>query len=89
MRKMERRSEFTTLEYLSLTLTQVNQDAYGKQTSNRTYWSTRKKICKPDENAGSLILKNSQEAENANSRDSHNKEKTVEKIKQLSLFPIP
>jgi hypothetical protein len=59
MNRANSRSEYATIEYLSFTLTQVNQDASGKQIVNRSYWSTRKKVNHPDKNNNNLLIKDS------------------------------
>ncbi len=87
MKKAKSRSEFTTLEHLSFTLTQINHDVSGKQTVNRTYWSTRKKINQPDNNTGNLMLKDSQVTQKTTRCETRKEEKPLEKFTQLSLFP--
>ncbi len=86
MKRTNPRSEFTTLEHLSFTLIQIIQDASRKQTVNRTYWSTRKKINQSDKNTSNLMLKDSQVAEKSTRRDRRKEQKPVEKFTQLSLF---
>jgi len=86
MKRTNPQSEFATLEYLSFTLSQINQDASGKQTVNRTYWSIRKKINQPVENSSNLMLKDSQIAEKSTRRDRRKEQQPVEKFTQLSLF---
>ena len=87
MKRANPRSESATLSYLSFTFTQINQDASGKQTVNRTYWSIRKKINQPDENSNNLILEDSQVAEKSTLCDTRKEEKPVEMFTQLTLFP--
>jgi hypothetical protein len=88
MKKAKHQSEFTTLEHLSLTLTQINQDASGKQTINRTYWSTRKKINQPDKKTDNLMLKDSQIAAKKVYSDAKKDENPVKGFIQMSLFLI-
>src|SRR5947199_85493 len=63
MKKARPRTEFATLEHMPFTISQINQDASGKQVVNRTYWSIRKKINQLDENGSNLMLKDSQMTE--------------------------
>ena len=87
MKKANPRSECTTLEHLSFTLTRINQDASGMQTVNRTYWSTRKKVNQPDKNNSNLMTKDSQMAAKNTQRDTGMEEIPVKKFVQMSLFP--
>ena len=87
MKKAKHPPESTTLEHLSLTLTRINQDASGKQTVNRTYWSTRKKINQPDKNNGNLMPKDSPMAAKNTQHGTRKEENSVKKFMQMSLFP--
>ena len=87
MKKNKSQTEYTTLEHVSFTISQINQDILGNQIVNRTYWSTRKKVNTSDKNAHNLMPKDPQVTKE-NIRSSRKKEqKHVEKLKQLSLFP--
>lgn len=88
MKKTSDRATIATLEHISFTLTRINQDASGKQTVNRTYWSTRKKINQPDKNTGHLMRKDSQMAAKNTHRDIRKEDDPVKKFVQMSLFPI-
>jgi hypothetical protein len=72
---------------LSFTLIRINQDASGKQTVNRTYWSTRKKVNQPDKNIGHLMRKESEMAAKSTRRNARKEDKAGEKFTQMSLFP--
>jgi hypothetical protein len=87
MKMAKSRTEFATLEHTSFTLSQINQDASGKQTINRTYWSIRKKINQPVENTSNLILIDPLVTEKSAHQDRRKEQKPVEKFTQLSLFP--
>jgi len=87
MKKARSQTDFATLEHMSFTISHINQDASGKQTINRTYWSIRKKINQPDENSSDLMLKDLKLTEKSARRDRRREQKPVEKFTQLSLFP--
>jgi hypothetical protein len=80
-------TDFATLEHVSFTISKLNQDASGKKTVNRTYWSIRKKINWPDENSSNLMLKDSKVTEKSIRCDKGNEREPVEKFTQLRLFP--
>lgn len=87
MKKSKPQGNPAILEHLSLTLTRINQDASGKQTINRTYWSTRKKVNEPDKNISHLVSKDSQTAARKTQRGIKTKESQVKGFVQMSLFP--
>ena len=87
MKKAKPQTDFATLEHMSLTVSQLNQDASGKQTVNRTYWSSRKKASQPDESDGTSISKVSPEAGRNIRHDKPKKQGANRKFTQLSLFP--
>ena len=87
MKRANSRSEYATIEYLSFTLTQVNQDESGKQTVNRSYWSTRKKVNHPDKNNNNLLIKDSHVVGKSNRAYKRKEQKHAEMFTQLSLFP--
>lgn len=76
------------MEQVSVTVSQVNQDASGKQTSNRTYWSTRKSIRQTNENRSALILEASKMPERGVRSSRRAGQKQIKKVTQLSLFPL-
>ena len=87
MKQAKYRSESTTLEHLSFTLVQINQDASGKQTVNRTYWSNRKKTNLPVKSTTNLLLEDSQNGAKSTHHDAEKREKPNKKFIQMSLFP--
>jgi hypothetical protein len=87
MKKLVTYKDVITLEHLSLTVLQVNQDTSGKQTVNRTYWSIRKKTSQPDESDGTSISKVSPETGRNIRHDKPKKQGSNRKFTQLSLFP--
>ena len=87
MKKLVTYKDVITLEHLSLTVLQVNQDTSGKQTVNRTYWSTRKKTSQPDESDGTSISKVSPEIGRNIRHVKPKKQEANRKFTQLSLFP--
>jgi len=87
MKKSQSLTEFATIEHISVTISQLNRDNTGKQVSNRTYWSIRKKTGKPHENTDNPVYKGSVVNAKSNFGDKRKKQKPIERFTQLSLFP--
>ena len=87
MKKAQSQTNLIISEHVSVTISQINQDAYGKQTVNRTYWSNGKKIHQLDGDSNNLMVKGSKASEKGVHHGSEKERKHSKRFTQLTLFP--